>query len=220
MTIISFLNSKGGVGKSTLTLHVAHGLSIRGKQICVVDADPQGSLRDWYSQSDKPLFEVVGMDTLAQLRGVRKLAQSYDVVIIDAPGHLPPIITACLKATDVAVLPFQPSSLDLWGGVNMVTLVKKRQEVSSLRVCLCGSICNGQDKDSIEELKKVLVETDLPVLKNKVNSRKVYAASIGKGKTAFSSKDSTAKAEIRRFVDGLWSFVQGKENDVIIQDTL
>lgn len=42
MKVITFLNEKGGVGKTTLATHVAAGLAIRGHRTLLIDADPQG----------------------------------------------------------------------------------------------------------------------------------------------------------------------------------
>jgi chromosome partitioning protein len=42
--VITLLNQKGGVGKTTLAAHIAAGLSLKGKRVLAVDTDPQGSL--------------------------------------------------------------------------------------------------------------------------------------------------------------------------------
>lgn len=43
MKIITLLNEKGGVGKTTLSVHIAAGLAIRGHRVVLVDADPQAN---------------------------------------------------------------------------------------------------------------------------------------------------------------------------------
>lgn len=54
MKIISFLNFKGGVGKTTSTHSIAAGLNLMGKNVLVIDMDPQGTLT-FFSKGEKQL---------------------------------------------------------------------------------------------------------------------------------------------------------------------
>ena len=59
--IISLLNQKGGVGKTTLAIHLATGLAQHKKRVLLVDADPQASSLDWSaSRQTDGLFAVIG----------------------------------------------------------------------------------------------------------------------------------------------------------------
>lgn len=42
MRVITLLNEKGGVGKTTLAVHISAGLAARGKRVLLIDGDPQG----------------------------------------------------------------------------------------------------------------------------------------------------------------------------------
>ena len=72
--IISFLNQKGGVGKTTISTNLAVSLHLDNQKILLVDSDPQGSLRDWNEANEGKLIPVVGLDreTLAKdIEGVK-----------------------------------------------------------------------------------------------------------------------------------------------------
>ena len=56
MKIITLLNEKGGVGKTTLATHLAAGMAIRGKRVILVDADPQGHATIAFGLSKEPGF--------------------------------------------------------------------------------------------------------------------------------------------------------------------
>lgn len=56
MKIITLLNEKGGVGKTTVATHIAAGLAIRGKRVILVDADPQGHATIAFGLAKEPGF--------------------------------------------------------------------------------------------------------------------------------------------------------------------
>ena len=68
MNVVTFTSRKGGVGKSTLTAHIAAFAHLSGHSCLIVDADPQGSLTLWHSKranGDLPLQSAArGIDRL------------------------------------------------------------------------------------------------------------------------------------------------------------
>uniref|UniRef100_UPI00356730BF AAA family ATPase n=1 Tax=Aquicoccus sp. TaxID=2055851 RepID=UPI00356730BF len=59
--IISFLNQKGGVGKTTLAVNVAAQLARLGRKVLLIDADKQASASTWAGLREEAPFQVVNM---------------------------------------------------------------------------------------------------------------------------------------------------------------
>lgn len=55
MKVIALLNEKGGAGKSTVAINLACALHRQGRKVVLIDADPQGTARDWREASPEGL---------------------------------------------------------------------------------------------------------------------------------------------------------------------
>ena len=47
--IITLSSLKGGTGKTSLSVHLAHAIALSGNRVILIDADPQASASDWGS---------------------------------------------------------------------------------------------------------------------------------------------------------------------------
>lgn len=81
--VISFLNMKGGVGKTTLCKDLAYFLSIKkGKKILVVDIDPQSNCtQSFYEKFTDLVFDKVEDDKLVLKDGVPSIHNLYDSAV-------------------------------------------------------------------------------------------------------------------------------------------
>lgn len=77
MKTMTLLNQKGGVGKSTLSVHIAGGLALNGKRVVVLDADPQGNAGTLLNYTEKPgLYNLL----------IRK--EEWEDVLVPVPTHV------------------------------------------------------------------------------------------------------------------------------------
>lgn len=112
--IVSFVNQKGGVGKTTLSMLTADVLHKAGNRVMVVDTDPQRSAQKWESKSleDYPAFPVrveavSGLSPRLFAQWLEKRSESIDFFVIDTPPNLNSLeLRTALYIADVVVLPF------------------------------------------------------------------------------------------------------------------
>src|SRR4028119_568969 len=113
--IIGVLNQKGGVGKTTTAVNMAATLAPQRHRVLLVDADPQGSSLAWSSAREAPpLFSVVGMAKPTLHREMPDIAQDYDAVFIDGAPRVNDLGRAAILASDIVIIPVQPSPYDVW----------------------------------------------------------------------------------------------------------
>jgi chromosome partitioning protein len=109
--IVATVNQKGGVGKSTIAVHLVSWFRERQVAVALVDADVQSSSSTWAKELDEdlPIYRYQTADAI--LDEVRLLEE--EVVIIDGPAGLGEVTRSILLVADVALIPCGPSALDL-----------------------------------------------------------------------------------------------------------
>ena len=127
--IIGVLNQKGGVGKTTISVNLAHAFTLMGHRVLLVDADPQGSALSWSAvRVEEPLFPVVGMPKPTLHKDLPSVARDYDYVVIDGAPRVNELGRAAIMASDLVVIPVQPSPYDVWATQDIVKLIKEAQQ--------------------------------------------------------------------------------------------
>ena len=205
--IISIQNQKGGVGKTTLAIHISHALSLKGTKVLLVDADPQGSARDWAAaRSDKTPFSVIGLDRPTVHRDLPALAKDFDHVVIDGPPRVSDLARSAIIAADIVVVPIQPSPYDVWAADEVIKLI---QEASVFKENLKSVFAINRKITNTaigRDVADALGSYDIPVLKSSVSQRVAFAESAASGQTVLETdRNGSAAREILALVDELLS---------------
>lgn len=206
--IISVLNLKGGVGKTTLSTNLAYCLQTRNKRVLLVDSDPQGSARDWHSNGNGEMLEVIGLDRPTLCKDIDRLHGRYDFIVIDGAPHLTSMAIQSLLCSDIILIPVQPSPYDVWASKTLVDLVKQRQEVSNGRP-YAAFVVSGQIVGTKigKEVRDVLSEYGLPVFDAGTCMRVSYPETAARGQTVLDTNDINAQTEIELITNELENFI-------------
>lgn len=131
-TVIAVTGRKGGIGKTSITAHLAGEFAAMKFGVRLLDTDPQQSLMHWANSGQGLLSRVtrtVDTGEPDQFRtAVHQARREADWVLIDTPpGLADPALLAALLA-DLVLLPVGPSPLDMLALRDALELVREAQQ--------------------------------------------------------------------------------------------
>lgn len=211
MKVISFVNSKGGVGKTTLATNISVMFARSKKKILLIDADQQGSSVDFRglrAENDLvPQFPVTQILTPTIHKDIHEFL--FDYIIIDVGGRDNKIFRSAVMASDYVIVPLCPSQYDFWGSqqtfetLQEAKLTKPDMRVFSvLNMVIPGTKIAREIESLITDFEK---EYEIEFLKSRLISRIAYKYSVseGLGVVELTNVDEKAGKEITSFYQEL-----------------
>jgi chromosome partitioning protein len=115
MHVVSFVNQKGGTGKSMLAINLAVAAEAAGEKVCLIDLDQQGTVAHWYETRTAETPAVLDCGQVDNLpAAVERLAQSgFTLAVVDTMGVDTHATRGAMLVADLCLIPIRPAGPDL-----------------------------------------------------------------------------------------------------------
>ncbi|QDT53881.1 MinD/ParA/CobQ/CobA-like protein [Caulifigura coniformis] len=184
--IIVVANSKGGVGKSTLAVHLAAWLHSQGHRVTLADCDTQHSSSEWIKEA-APEVQVVRLDDAKEiLDQLPLLDQETDFVIADGPGSQTETSLALLLRAELAIVPCKASMLEVRALAKATDVLRQAQDIrKGLPSAVIVLSMIGKNYRLTQDMKDAAAALKLPLAKSAMTLRQIYADAPGQAKVVW-----------------------------------
>src|SRR5580704_3287403 len=182
LMIIVVANSKGGVGKSTLAVHLAAWLHEQGHTVTLADCDTQHSSSEWLKDAMPDIKTVRLADPDEILDRLPALGQQSDYVVADGPGSNTETSRALLLRADLALVPCKASMLEVRALAQATNVLRQAQDIrgGQPRAVIVLSMV-GKTYRLTQDMKDAAEALELPLAKTAVTLKQIYADAPGQG---------------------------------------
>jgi len=206
MKVIGLLSRKGGVGKTTLAVHLAV-LAQQGRQrTLLIDLDPQRSAAAWWRAREAETPALVETEP-AELRGILDAARAdgVDLVVVDTRPSVEADVAHVAALADLVLIPTRPAIFDLRAILGTLDVVKGAARRSMIVLNACPPGRGIGEAAIITDARRALTAFGVPVAPIAITSRAAFVSAPVIGLTA-GEIDPNGKAakEIR----ALWRLVE------------
>jgi len=195
--IIAIANSKGGVGKSTLAVHLAAWLHEQGHRVILADCDSQQSSSEWIREA-APDVKAVRLDNPdVILNDLPTLNQEADYVVADGPGSQTETSRALLLRSDLAIVPCKASMLEIRALAKATEALRQAQDIrAGIPNAVIVLSMVGKNYRLTQEMKNSAKALDLPLAATAMILRQIYADAPGQGAVVWNLGSRATEAAI------------------------
>ena len=203
-TIIAFVSQKGGVGKSTLARALAREAANSGLKVKIADLDTQqGTCVDWHRTRLNAGFQpAVAAEAFATAAQALKIANQYDLLIIDGPARTSGGTLDIAKVADLVVQPSGASADDLKPAVREFHALSQAGIPKDKLVFVLNHIGTPAEE---AEARAYIAQAGYAVLDGCLLERPAYRTAQNTGRavteTSFRTLNTKADALIQALID-------------------
>lgn len=190
MPVITFANTKGGAGKTTVALILANELIRSGHRVTMLDADPQQWTTRWHGLSgaipNLAVISGVTEETIEQQ--VKELKRKAGYVIIDLPGGRTPLLAKAIGLSDHVMVPVQGCAMDAVGGAQVLEILKELSAQCGISIphsVVLTRINSIITTRSLQTVKMLLAERQVNILDTPLIERAAYRDIFCSGGTLY-----------------------------------
>lgn len=186
--VITLMHLKGGVGKSTIAVNLAHAFKEYTKT-ALMDLDSQGSVTD-----TKDL--IAGVDVLEYSPKQKITELEYGAVFVDTPPYFSDRLKDIFIQTELIIIPTKAGIYDIIAAGKTVELIKKEKNNNPrLKAVFLLNMINATT--TLTDIAKEQIESyGFPILKTTIVDRQNFVRSAALSDGIYSTDDKKAKEEI------------------------
>lgn len=179
--ILALVSLKGGVGKTTSTIHLAAVAAREGRRVTVLDGDSEHSALHWSQLASQlgPLpFEVLACEERSVISQARELRDQGSVVIIDTPPNDRTLLIKAAGIADHIVVPVAPTGIDLDRLRGTLQLLADTSAISGRELDVAILLVRFMARKALAREAEELLR-DFPILGTKIRALKTYEEAFG-----------------------------------------
>jgi chromosome partitioning protein len=201
MDVISFVNQKGGTGKSMLAINLAVTAEATGEKVCLIDLDQQGTAAHWYETRTAETPAVLTYEQAADLTEVLTTlaASGFTLAIVDTKGEDSHGTRGAMQAAHLCLIPIRPAGPDLHASRPTMTALRAMKRDFAL-------VVNQATPNKAAKITAAIMASllhDGPVMPIAIASRMdhQYAYALGQGAVEYDPAGKAAEE-----ISELWAW--------------
>jgi chromosome partitioning protein len=184
MRSIAVIGRKGGSGKTTVAVHLAIGLHLRGRATVLADTDPQRSsmevLRGRSGAGPEPVAST-GSKLFALMTSLSRT--DVQALVIDTPAVLEEEVAHAVVLSDLALLVVRPTFLDLTAAVRTSEIIRRLRKPGLVVLNQAPVARENVEPAAVKRAIEALHTLRLPVAPVILRSRAAYQVVVESGRS-------------------------------------